>query len=128
MLMGVTVPEHVRARNHDRHIGSLSRRISGCEPSTLAPAGRNRRRGALAVTETITVLFTDLVGSTEISYAISPDAADELLRAHFSVLRRAIAELRRRRGQGSRRRGHGRVPQHLCSLVVRGGDAASRPP
>jgi class 3 adenylate cyclase/tetratricopeptide (TPR) repeat protein len=45
----------------------------------------------LAVTETITVLFTDLVGSTEISYAISPDAADELLRGHFSVLRRAIA-------------------------------------
>jgi class 3 adenylate cyclase/tetratricopeptide (TPR) repeat protein len=45
----------------------------------------------LAVTETITVLFTDLVGSTEISYAISPDAADELLRTHFSVLRRAIA-------------------------------------
>ena len=45
----------------------------------------------MAVTETITVLFTDLVGSTEISYAISPDASDELLRAHFSVLRRAIA-------------------------------------
>ncbi len=45
----------------------------------------------MSVTETITVLFTDLVGSTEISYAISPDAADELLRTHFSVLRRAIA-------------------------------------
>ncbi len=51
----------------------------------------NRRRRALAVTETITVLFTDLVGSTEISYEISPDAADELLRVHFSVLRQAIA-------------------------------------
>ena len=46
----------------------------------------------MAVPETITVLFTDLVGSTEISYAISPDAADELLRTHFSVLRRAIAK------------------------------------
>ena len=46
----------------------------------------------MAVTETITVLFTDLVGSTEISYEISPDAADELLRAHFSVLRQAIAD------------------------------------
>ena len=45
----------------------------------------------MTVTETITVLFTDLVGSTEISYAISPAASDELLRAHFSVLRRAIA-------------------------------------
>ena len=46
----------------------------------------------MGVTETITVLFTDLVGSTEISYRISPDAADELLRAHFSLLRQAIAE------------------------------------
>ena len=45
----------------------------------------------MAVTETITVLFTDLVGSTEISYANSPDASDDLLRAHFSLLRRAIA-------------------------------------
>jgi len=45
----------------------------------------------LAVTETITVLFTDLVGSTEISYAISPEASDQLLQAHFSLLRRAIA-------------------------------------
>ena len=44
----------------------------------------------MAVTETITVLFTDLVGSTEISYEISPEAADELLRVHFSVLRQAI--------------------------------------
>ena len=45
----------------------------------------------MTVTETITVLFTDLVGSTEISYAINPDAGDELLRDHFSVLRQAIA-------------------------------------
>jgi class 3 adenylate cyclase/tetratricopeptide (TPR) repeat protein len=45
----------------------------------------------LAVSETITILFTDLVGSTEINYAISPDAADELLRAHFAALRQAIA-------------------------------------
>ena len=46
----------------------------------------------MGVTETVTVLFTDLVGSTEISYEISPDAADELLRTHFSLLRQAIAE------------------------------------
>jgi class 3 adenylate cyclase len=60
---------------------------------TVDPGARraNRRREPLAVSETITVLFTDLVGSTEINYAISPDAADELLRAHFSALRQAIA-------------------------------------
>src|ERR1700733_10177878 len=45
----------------------------------------------MATTENITVLFTDLVGSTEIAAAISPEAADELRRKHFSSLRQAIA-------------------------------------
>ena len=45
----------------------------------------------MAITETITVLFTDLVGSTELTSALSPDAAHELHRTHFSTLRRAIA-------------------------------------
>ena len=43
----------------------------------------------MAVTETITVLFTDLVRSTGITFEISPDDADELLRTHLSVLRKA---------------------------------------
>jgi class 3 adenylate cyclase/tetratricopeptide (TPR) repeat protein len=42
-------------------------------------------------TEHVTILFTDLVGSTELASALSSDAADELRRAHFSVLRQAIA-------------------------------------
>ncbi len=45
----------------------------------------------MAVTENITVLFTDLVGSTELAAALTPEGADELRRAHFSDLRRAIA-------------------------------------
>ena len=45
----------------------------------------------MATTENITVLFTDLVGSTEMASAISPEAADELRRKHFSSLRQAIA-------------------------------------
>ena len=45
----------------------------------------------MATTESITVLFTDLVGSTEMAAAISPEAADELRRKHFSSLRQAIA-------------------------------------
>ena len=45
----------------------------------------------MAVTENITVLFTDLVGSTELASSLSPEAADELRRAHFSGLRRAVA-------------------------------------
>ena len=41
----------------------------------------------------VSVLFTDLVGSTALSSSVSPDAADGLRRAHFGVLRRAIAEV-----------------------------------
>lgn len=41
----------------------------------------------------VSVLFTDLVGSTALSSSVSPGAADGLRRAHFGVLRRAIAEV-----------------------------------
>jgi class 3 adenylate cyclase len=43
------------------------------------------------VTENITVLFTDLVGSTELASSLAPEAADDLRRSHFSALRQAIA-------------------------------------
>ena len=43
-------------------------------------------------TEHVVILFTDVVGSTELSMAHSPDEADEVRRAHFSILRQAIAE------------------------------------
>ena len=46
----------------------------------------------MPVTESVTILFTDLVGSTELSYSLAPDAADEVRRAHFSTLRDAIVE------------------------------------
>ena len=39
----------------------------------------------------VTILFTDLVGSTSLASSVSPEHADELRREHFSVLRRAIA-------------------------------------
>lgn len=41
--------------------------------------------------ENITVLFTDMVGSTELSSSLSAEVADELRRSHFSILRQAIA-------------------------------------
>lgn len=41
-------------------------------------------------TETITVLFTDLVGSTEQSSRLGPAAAEELRSVHFGLLREAI--------------------------------------
>ena len=43
-------------------------------------------------TENATILFTDVVGSTELSQRLSAEAADEVRREHFSILRQAIAE------------------------------------
>ena len=40
--------------------------------------------------ETVTVLITDLVGSTGLETRIGPGAADELRDAHFALLRGAI--------------------------------------
>lgn len=45
----------------------------------------------MATTEHITVLFTDLAGSTELQSSLAPDAADEVRKKHFSGLRQAIA-------------------------------------
>ena len=45
----------------------------------------------MAASEHITVLFTDVVGSTELAASLAPDAADQVRNRHFSVLRQAIA-------------------------------------
>jgi adenylate cyclase len=45
----------------------------------------------VATTENITVLFTDLVGSTELASSLTPTAGDEVRRKHVSALRQAIA-------------------------------------
>jgi class 3 adenylate cyclase/tetratricopeptide (TPR) repeat protein len=42
--------------------------------------------------ENLTILYTDMVGSTELSQRLSAEAADEVRRGHFSILRQAIAE------------------------------------
>jgi class 3 adenylate cyclase len=41
--------------------------------------------------EHVTVLFTDMVGSTELSFSLDPIAADRVRREHFTLLREAIA-------------------------------------
>src|SRR5713226_7234282 len=43
-------------------------------------------------TENVAMLFTDMVGSTALASGLAPEAADELRRRHFSVLRQAVAE------------------------------------
>jgi class 3 adenylate cyclase/tetratricopeptide (TPR) repeat protein len=47
--------------------------------------------GVVATPENVTVLFTDLVGSTELASALNQADADDLRSAHFSGLRRAAA-------------------------------------
>jgi class 3 adenylate cyclase len=43
-------------------------------------------------TENVAILFTDMVGSTELSQRLSAEVSDELRRGHFSILRQAITE------------------------------------
>ncbi len=43
-------------------------------------------------TENVTVLFTDMVGSTAFASSVAPNVADELRRGHFAILRQAVAE------------------------------------
>jgi class 3 adenylate cyclase len=42
--------------------------------------------------ENVAILFTDIVGSTALSQRLSAEAADEVRRGHFSILRQAISE------------------------------------
>ena len=42
-------------------------------------------------TQTVTVLFTDIVGSTELSARLGPGKADRVRQSHFSLLRQALA-------------------------------------
>ena len=60
--------------------------------SGLAYAGVLQAGGCFLTTENVAILFTDVVGSTELSQRLSPEAADEVRRGHFSILRQAIAE------------------------------------
>jgi class 3 adenylate cyclase/tetratricopeptide (TPR) repeat protein len=46
----------------------------------------------MASVETVSILITDLVGSTGLGSRVGPAAADELRREHFSLLQEAIAE------------------------------------
>lgn len=41
-------------------------------------------------TQTMTVLFTDLVGSTELSSRLGPEGTEALRQTHFSRLRGAM--------------------------------------
>jgi class 3 adenylate cyclase len=58
----------------------------------VAYAGVPEARGCFLGIESAAILFTDVVGSTELSQRLSPETAEEVRRGHFSILRQAIAE------------------------------------
>src|SRR5215470_6398086 len=63
-----------------------------------SPADRRRRATLdgsarlVARTETVTVVFTDLVGSTELASRLGHDAYEALRHQHFAALRSAVAK------------------------------------
>ena len=46
----------------------------------------------MARTETVTVVFTDLVGSTELASRLGHDAYEALRHEHFTALRGAVTK------------------------------------
>lgn len=63
----------------------------------------------MAVVETVTILFTDLVGSTELGSRVGPEQAEALRQEHFALLREAVAAA------------GGREVKNLGDGLVRGG-------
>src|SRR5438477_1244484 len=58
-------------------------------PRSVVPFGH--RGGLMPGSATVTILFTDLVGSTELAARLGDDAADEARRGYFAALRSALA-------------------------------------
>src|SRR5437660_1779263 len=59
---------------------------------TMVPGGEGTGEGhEVGSTETVTILFTDMVGSTATSLRLERDAAEELRRAYFTLLRRSVS-------------------------------------
>ena len=56
------------------------------------------------------VMFTDMVGSTEMTSRYGDDAAMAMLRVHDRIVREALKRQWRTRSQAYRRRHHGRIP------------------
>jgi DNA-binding SARP family transcriptional activator len=62
------------------------------EAPAAAPRPASAVGGGTSPSGVITFLFTDLVGSTELLERLGEDAAEELHRTHFGLLRRAVSD------------------------------------
>ena len=79
---------------------------------------------AVSSVETVTILFTDLVGSTGLESRIGPAAAHELRGEHFALLRQVIGEADGREGEEHGVRSDGGVCQCGGGRFLRGVDSA----
>lgn len=87
--------ERLRGRRRLRH-GDVIR--VGRTTLTFNDAGTERRAATTVIDApraigTVTLLFTDLVGSTELMDRLGDETGDRLRRQHFAVLRQAASEL-----------------------------------
>jgi class 3 adenylate cyclase len=81
-----------RRRLRDRDVVRVGRTLLAFNDA------RGERRGATTITDTrsstgtVTLLFTDLAGSTELMGRLGDDANERLRREHFAILREAAGE------------------------------------
>jgi class 3 adenylate cyclase len=86
--------ERVRGRRRlrDGDIVRVGRTTLTFDDASVARRGETTISDASEGSGTVTLLFTDLVGSTELLQSLGDAAAERLRREHFAILRRAAAE------------------------------------
>ncbi len=72
-------------------VDALVARLAEALRNALTVDGRGDASAKPAVQENVTLLFSDIVGWTQMAIRSGPDGADDLRRRHFSALHRAIA-------------------------------------
>ena len=72
--------------------GSMAVGVDGVGPCSLPRAWVAGFEGLVMAAATVSVLFTDLVGSTALLSRVGEERAEVLRREHFGLLREAIAK------------------------------------
>ena len=77
----------------------------------------------------VTVLFTDIVGSTELSSSLAPEVANEVRRTHFATLREVIAATGgtevKNLGDGSMVAFDATIPAVTCGVAMQEASSAT---
>ena len=89
---GIDVPPDTGSPSADERNGGQASPGALRDPGSSAPSSRTvRREHDVVAVGTVTLLFTDLVGSTELLERIGDDEAERLRRSHFGLLRDLVA-------------------------------------